>query len=267
MPIQLIIRNPLDRDAREYIGRAGVSDAAARLQLNEFVRGIKSLGLYTSMVCWPLRSTQNAGTGTTAFSLGGLGTFNGTLVNGPTWGADGVVFTNASSQRLTFGSSQIILGNSDYSVFGAAKLTNVSAINLVVISMGNNRGSLVGVESNNGTRIRNATWSLSNTFPGAQLFGGPSTSFFSSFVAADAVSAKHFGNKTLASTLTGDYRVNPSPASLPQIGAHNLQPGDNGFWNGDIAAGALWNVKLTDAQVASVYDLYKATLGTGLGLP
>jgi hypothetical protein len=51
------------------------------------------------MVCWPLRSSQNAGTGSTAYSLGGLGTYNGTLINGPTWGEDGLNF-NAASARI-----------------------------------------------------------------------------------------------------------------------------------------------------------------------
>jgi hypothetical protein len=107
MPIQLIIRNPLDRDAREFIQRAGVTDAAARSQINEFVRGIKGLGLWDSMVCWPLRSSQNAGTGTTAYSLGGLGTFNGTLVNGPTWGADGINMDSAGSEIIEWTTSPL----------------------------------------------------------------------------------------------------------------------------------------------------------------
>ena len=81
-----------DADAVAYFERAGVTDATAKGQINAFVKGVKDLGLYNNMVSWPLRSAQNAGTGTTAYSLGGLGTFNGTLTNGPTWGADGVIF-------------------------------------------------------------------------------------------------------------------------------------------------------------------------------
>jgi hypothetical protein len=272
MPIQLIIRNPLDRDAREYIGRAGVSDAAARLQLNEFVRGIKGLGVWNSMVCWPLRSTQNSGgASTTAYSLGGLGTFDGTLVGGPTWGTNGMTFTNASSQYITFNGPQIIAGNSDYTILAVAKLTNVVTSNLVVVSLGNNRGGLAGVASNGSTQVRNAQWTVTSGFGGAQLANGPTTSWFASILSGDSVSAKNYVNSsTPFATLPGDYRVNPSSTTLPQIGAHNLTVSPNsanGFWNGDIAAGVIWNVKMTDAQVASIYALYKQTLGTGLGLP
>jgi hypothetical protein len=268
MALDLIIRQGVDSDAIAYCKRSGATNRAA---INAFVRGVKTLGLWNSMVCWPLRSTQNAGTGTTAYSLGGLGTFNGTLTNGPTWGANGITFANASSQYISLGGTQIIGGNSDYTVMGVAQLTNVAAINLAVISFGNNRAALIGVASNGSTQIRNAQWTVANAFSGAQLANGPTTSMFAGFASGDATNAKNYINSgTPYSTLTADYRVNPSPTTLPQIGAHNLaaSPNSSGaFWNGDIAAGAMWNVKLTDAQVASVLSLYKSTLGTGLGLP
>jgi hypothetical protein len=260
-------RRGIDPDAADFCSRSGASDRAA---VSAFVRGVKDLGLYNSMVCWPLRSSQNAGTGTTAYSLGGLGTFNGTLTNGPTWGADGITFANASSQYISFGGTQIIGGNSDYTVMCVAQLTNVAAINLTAISFGNNRAGLIGVASNGSTQIRNAQWTVAGVSGGAQLANGPTTSMFAGFASGDATNAKNYINSgTAYSTLTADYRVNPSPTTLPQIGAHNIisPNSSSGFWNGDIAVGAMWNVKLTDAQVASVLDLYKATLGTGLGLP
>ena len=86
MPLPFTVRRT-DPDAAAFCARSGASDRAA---LSAFVRGVKDLGLWESMVCWPLRSEQNAGTGTTAYSLGGLGTYNGSLVNGPVWGADGI---------------------------------------------------------------------------------------------------------------------------------------------------------------------------------
>jgi hypothetical protein len=257
-------RRGIDPDAADFCSRSGASDRAA---VSAFVRGVKDLGLYQSMVCWPLRSTQNAGTGTTAYSLGGLGTFNGTLVNGPSWGTSGITFANASSQYISLRASQILAGDSDYSAFAAAKLTNIAAINLVPLSLGNGR-ALIGVASNGSTQIRNAQWQNNNTFGSAQLFGGPTTSFFSSFITGDAVSAKNYNNGTLHNTLTADFRLSPTVTSLEEIGANNISVnGRNGLWNGDIAVGAMWNVKLTDAQVASVLSLYKTTLGTGLSLP
>ena len=89
-----------DEDAVAFAEASGATDIA---NLSAFVTGVKDLGLWDSMVCWPLRSAQNAGTGTTAYSLGSLGTYNGTLVNGPTWGADGIDFSASTSQRKTDG--------------------------------------------------------------------------------------------------------------------------------------------------------------------
>jgi hypothetical protein len=65
-----------DADATAFAAASGATDVAA---LSAFVKGVKELGLWSNMVCWPLRSSQNAGTGTTAYSLGGLGTYNGSL--------------------------------------------------------------------------------------------------------------------------------------------------------------------------------------------
>lgn len=81
------INSAMDADARSFCQTSGATDRAA---INFFVKQIKNLGLWNSIVCWPLISTQNAGTGSTAYSLGGLGTYNGTLVNGPTWDIDGI---------------------------------------------------------------------------------------------------------------------------------------------------------------------------------
>jgi hypothetical protein len=85
-----------DSNASSFVATSGATDAVA---INNFVLGVKSLGLWNSMVCWPLRSTQNAGTSNsdTVYSLGGLGTFNGTRVNGPPWGTDGITFATSSS--------------------------------------------------------------------------------------------------------------------------------------------------------------------------
>jgi hypothetical protein len=267
----VISPNKWELDTQAYLNVCNITSTTPRQQLRDFAAGVNDLGLWNSMVCWPLRSTQNAGTGSVAYSLGGLGTFNGTLTNGPTWETSGIRFANASSQYISLGGTQIIGGNSDYTVMGVAQLTNVAATNLAVICFGNNRGGLIGVASNGSTQIRNAQWTVAGASGGAQLANGPTTSMFAGFASGDATNAKNYINSgTAYSTLTADYRVNPSPTTLPQIGALNLAASpntSNSFWNGDIAAGAMWNVKLTDAQVASVLSLYKQTLGTGLGLP
>jgi hypothetical protein len=69
------------------LNTCNITDATPRKQIRDFSAGVNDLGLWNSMVCWPLAVFAELWEWTTAFSLGGLGTFNGTLVNGPTWGA------------------------------------------------------------------------------------------------------------------------------------------------------------------------------------
>jgi hypothetical protein len=89
----------LDPDAVAFAAASGATDV---VNISKFVKGVKALGLWSSMVCWPMRSSQNAGSGTTVYSLGGLGSNNGTLVNGPTWGADGIIL-GATNHCMTTG--------------------------------------------------------------------------------------------------------------------------------------------------------------------
>ena len=95
----------LDIDSIRYAQRVKSGSGTTILpeplkQINKFVIGVKKLGLWNSMVCWPMRGIHNAGTGSTVYSLGGLGTYNGTMVNSPTWSQYGVQFaTNATTGR------------------------------------------------------------------------------------------------------------------------------------------------------------------------
>ena len=85
-----ITPNKWELDVQGYLNVCNITDPLPRKQLRDFSAGVNDLGLWNSMVCWPLRSSQNYGSGDTVFSLGGFGTFNGTRVGGPTWEAAGL---------------------------------------------------------------------------------------------------------------------------------------------------------------------------------
>ena len=154
-----------DKDAINYFSRAGVTDATAKSQINAFVKGVKNLGLYNNMASWPLRSAQNKGSGTTAYSLGGLGTYNGTLTNGPTWATNGIVFDgtndyidsnlNPSSAGLNAGSHFL----------GVVALTNPSSAGYSQLI-----GNEIGVNFNDGTGLaRIGSTQLAYYFVGNEL--------------------------------------------------------------------------------------------------
>jgi len=92
--------NKWELDVQGYLNLCNISAETPRKQIRDFASGINALGLWNNMVCWPLRSAQNAATGNTMFSLGGLGAFNGAMANTPTRGADGMVFTNETNQHI-----------------------------------------------------------------------------------------------------------------------------------------------------------------------
>ena len=155
-----------DIDTKRYLNRVNtyrqlnglpniaIADA---VDIDNFVIGLKDLGLWVDSYIWLLMSQYNVAAGTSLVGLN-VNTPTGTLVNSPTWSTSGVVFLNSSAQRIdipvtfSFGDT--------YTLFASAKLTNIAATNLTVLSFGNNRGGLIGVSSNGSTLLRNNQWAV-----------------------------------------------------------------------------------------------------------
>lgn len=255
------IASSFDPDARAFVQTSGATDRAA---LNYFVKGIKRLGLWEDMVCWPLRSAQNAGTGSTAYSLGGLGTYNGTLVNGPTWGADGITFDGTDDRITTALSIDGTQGK--FSAFTIFKRT----------AQGNEVRGLLGLRTSGVTGARllfeNQIW-LYSDYP-----TGLGSSFTNITGIANDIwaSAAMMLNKDI---FTGSLWQNTTNSTL--IGASNTASGSglfgigtqgasitNDLWKGDIAFSMAFDgIALTSQQNSDLRNLYKSTLGQGLGLP
>ena len=253
-----------DGDADRYFQRATVRDAIGRFEVCLFVRGMKTLGLWQNMVSWPMRSYQNAGT-TTAYSLGGLGTFNGTLENGPTWGADGMTFD----------------GTNDYI---NAPSVNFPASFTFFLTHKNNAGA-------------KATKPIIGTIGGTSqtnmYFGHTETGTLYGVVWAQATGQQLPYNSTIASPALGSFesaafgyilgssdftknggsfstRVSdPTTALVAQ--QKTLQIGGNtqnaNYFNGQIPFVSLISQKITETQHTALYTLYKSTLGSSLALP
>jgi len=227
-----------DNDARTFINTSGAADRAA---INHFVKGIKRLGLWDDMVCWPLRSAQNAGTGSTAYSLGGLGTFSGTLVNGPTWGVDGVDL-NDLDRRITTSAQ----ATQPDTIFTVQKTTAEDFFQ--VVYDGAQRQHLyreqltVNTLSGFAGTINIATTALTaGDFNSMQIeFNGASSS--SSFNNEVKVS-RNYGANNLTSFRMGSGQISQKGVVL--------------------AFSAIINI----GSVPLLHSLYKSTLGQGLGLP
>jgi hypothetical protein len=84
----------LQQETRTYLRRLYAYGRELRGEdindIDEFIKGLKQLNLWQNTVCWPMRSIHNIGTGSKVLSLGGGGTYDGTMVNSPTWGTGGI---------------------------------------------------------------------------------------------------------------------------------------------------------------------------------
>jgi hypothetical protein len=229
------------------IGPVVTARSDPRQLIIDFAQGIDRLGLWNSMVCWPLRSSQNAASGSTAFSLGGLGQFNGTLVNAPVWGADGVSgFLQSSSRRIE--TSVGYNFSTQNSIFACARKT--AAGDLRLVGQSNETPLFVGT-----TEIR--------YFNGANAGGTathPGTNVRSTYSHA-------FGSSTVVGMVNGGAPVTSaySPNNLA-IQFFIGQGGLNG-WVGDISFFAYFSQQVATSAHSQLHSLYRQTLGLGLGLP
>jgi hypothetical protein len=243
--------NDVDGDA--YLTRANVNDAVGRCEVLWFTRGMKALNLWNNTVCWPTRSYQNAGTGSTVFSLGGLGIHNGTLVNIASWDRSGIFWSiNNSSLNIP-----------------SLKLSNVPCSVAVV-----DNSATSGYTSNGalGHSMSNGKFFF---FPGgnreylawrsqALNFGPFISSTFKSVIMSinSTSSARGYYNTTPKSVSNINFNWD---AGLTTVDfKYTYQSSNNQTWNLPFLLHA--NIDMYDQGLAST-NLYKLTLGSNLGLP
>jgi hypothetical protein len=243
-----VIKPTADLDAVAYIGKVGITDVVAQNAINDFVLGMKNLSLYNNMVCWPLRSSQNAGTGTTAYSLGGYGVYNGTLTGSFSWSESGAVLP--ANAGIT-----------------------------AVIPYGTTSGSIIGVIQANSINGAGRTYSLlKNANSGIFCpyedaifyFDYPETNSRVS-VASGVVQGVMFfvagyagasGHKVFRNTT--QLASNAKAASMSANTFNILASGSNAS---QVTPFAMLLNADASANNSAIYSLYKTTLGAGLGLP
>jgi hypothetical protein len=258
-----------DGDASAYFTRAGVTDATAKAQINEFVKGVKAFGLWNSMVCWPLRSAQNAGAGATAYSLGGLQTANATLVNGSTWTANGTPFTTSQYANATIsdpGQDITLL------LVAAGSGANFSAFphffGVQNPSFYYNGEIFLGEAGGSATSLNTLVVNSSGYYPSIAVQNGLSGSTSFRFISGSSKPNTLINVKRLDIS----SEAGGTPASSGTVTLTRMQL--NGRWAGAVelaqpttcAFCAVIAPNISGSE-SSVYTLYKNTIGSGLGLP
>lgn len=111
----------LDPLVSAFKAESGATDVTG---LNNLIKYVRSEGLIDNFVIYPMKADQNAGSGATVYSLGGLTTNDMTLVNAPTWGASGITY-NGTTQ---YGSIVDFLASETLTCFSCLSLTDATPI-------------------------------------------------------------------------------------------------------------------------------------------
>lgn len=221
--------------------RAGGGDVADKKAIIDFTTKLSRIVHPSLWICWPLRSQHNIGTGTTAFSLGGLGNFNGTLINGPAWGVDGVNFSAVSQYIMTS-----VTSIQPMTIFSAHRVDSNAAASRLWDSSSD---QLLFVNSSS-TTLEAGSPSLGTV--GTIVLGTP----FTSQVEFNGTS--------------GSVSLNGAARTTRNMGTSALT---NGLRIGSLSAtqfGRICSFVLITPRSANlplIHNLYKQTLGQGLALP
>lgn len=249
-------------------------------QLNKFIIGTKKLGLWNTMVCWPMRSIHNAGTGSTVYSLGGLGTYNGTMTNSPVWSSDGSgIFFDQVVNYKRIDIPVTTTGWSQASLCGVFRSTNILPFTLLVtldnVNTLNDASAKLALsifQPNGQTflRTQGLTGGTLNRF--VRITPNPTPSGYNYYFGQtnniyDPVNGNHFiqQNNSTGNTQEGT-------GNLPYISS-----GTNSFLfntygttatRADTAAFAVIFRKTLGLSASNLFkQLFRQTIGTGLNLP
>ena len=209
-------------------------------QLNQFVISIKKMNLWHNIVCWPLRANQNAGAGTTAYSLGGFGTYNGTLVNSPTWEINGINMVKSPTPSITTSA----FANQPDSIFTVQRFDS-SITTVQIVYDGTQRQHL----------YKNSNITTINGFAGNNPIVASTSAYNDAF---SSFQLKFNG-------ANGKESINGGTESTINFGANNL----TAFRMGGAQQGVILSFAMIinkDINI-SLHSLYKSTLGQDLGLP
>lgn len=112
----------LDPAVAAFQAASGADDVS---NLNDLVQYLRSQSLYANARIYPMTSTTNAGSGSTVYGIGGSTSNNMTLAGSPSWGADGITFTAASSQ---YGTIADFIGSETLNLFICTQINNLAGV-------------------------------------------------------------------------------------------------------------------------------------------
>jgi hypothetical protein len=256
----------LDIDTKRYCNRVNVHRKLNGLgnllppdvaDIDNFVVGLKDLGVWTNTVCWLMGSKYNVGAGTIALSMNNI--YDATLVSSPTWNPNWIDTSPTNSYMFV---NYPFLNRSTDKGTVISCFSNFASNYGIVYSL---RGTL-GLINILGTR--NATNQIYGTFS-----GGNATVTRSSLNTNNLQFASIRRNGTASYTT----RWNATNATTNETLYPNTAPANIGYFQIGREVTTQYAVRvslfvfvrdytITDAQHDSIESLVKSSIGRALGL-
>lgn len=262
----------LDRDVKQYLKRMsvdGIKTPADIYSVNDFVVGLKDLSLWGNAIFWPLRSTQNAGIGTKAYSLSNLGIYDGTLGGSvlPRWDGNGIFFQDASNTYMN--TNLIHEDTEDINIFAVVECNPYTTQPHVICS---NRG--VGGDNFKGFTCSQdwyaqgaytLLWSPTTELGAGvtRITNGSFNAYFHKILVSNPTKAVGISVNTGAETTTSGVRTYVKSSNGLVIGSQSTSQSES--LGGRITMLAYFKTPTIERSL--IYNLYKNTAGKGLNLP
>ena len=247
-----------DTDAAAYFATASVSDLTAKTNISAWATLLKAQGVWSNCVSYLFKSTENASSTTTAYSLGGAGTYNGSVSGSPTWGADGIVFSGSqvvSNALLNFTAATV-----PFTIISVITNYNINSGTGVIAGSvavsGSNNGSYVLIAGFANNQLNTGSSQVGQSTSGIVLTAG------NKYLATDIVAAGIPASQPSSTVSSALYLNGVSKGSVGTGGGitsrvglsigQNLTGGGDGF-NGTLGEVHIFvGVALNSTQRAAV---------------
>ena len=253
-----------DIDTKRYLNRVNTYRSLSGIpaitngdavDIDNFVIGLKDLGIWHITTFWLLRSQYNTGVGSLALHSGGLYSSCNLNIFNLAWSLSGLVKT-VSSQ---YASAPVLSngGNNSRTVIAIAGNSNLQ--NHVMSHTSNGSGRFA-VKYDNSTSARADIFIINADYGATTIVANTYHQLALSYNRDSG--AMLFKVDTAAGT-TSTVTANFNPSSLISFGALGISTTAG---TGVYSFGMVSNNGLTTIQIDSVFNLVKATIGKGLGL-
>ena len=239
------------------------------VDIDNFIIGLKDLGVWRNAVAWLMINKQNVGAGTAVLSFGGTSTnnYDGVMATGATWGLSGINFNpSISTAAVNYSHSIVEIVRNDHSMISV--INKHGQDNATIFE---SRGSPVntfytsfGSNDNTVSQLLNAGTTRNSVVYGSSNRGGTVPVGFT------------FVGGTILLTSQSTYKNGSLIATDSNLGIRNpigaVTQSRTG--NGNIRVGTLivpfvviFNTPLSTSQHNSLYRLAKATIAKDLNIP